>query len=305
MSSLLHEIQHRIQSKEGFATGASPEYWNREETYNRAMEKWQDEHEKIFYHLSTEDKALYREYREISAREDELLENPTLEALKEMDALEERSDELYRELYGKDWFGKLNRLDRLMSDVEQAVKSMYWSTAGEIEARDSANRRSMTAEERKNSPPDTGDELTVFAESGATSNLSSNGVDEDTEMLPGENVKPKESQLNVDTDTETPAGTEIQRTQEQGQTSQEPLQDTGITDNRFTEALKKIGVNNITGSLVDYAGIEVEQQTARTAAEARRYLRRVLKETRADPRTQASLTTWPGASTPWTTCPTP
>ena len=34
---------------------------------------------------------------------------------------------------------------------------------GEIEARDTANRRSMTAEERKNAPPDLGDENTVFA----------------------------------------------------------------------------------------------------------------------------------------------
>ena len=85
----------------------------------------------------------------------------------------------------------------------------------------------------------------------------------------------------------TPAGTEIQRTQEQGRTSQEPSQDTGITDNRFTEALKKIGVNNITGSLADYANIAEEQQTARRAAEARRNLRRVLRETRADPRESA------------------
>lgn len=169
MNSLLHEVQHVIQQKEGFAGGASPEYWNREETYNRAMEKWQDEHGKIFWNLSAEDKALYREYREISEKEDAFLKNPTLEALEEMDALEERSDELYRELYGKEWFGKLNRLDRLMSDMEQAVKSMYWSTAGEIEARDTSSRRSMTAEERKNSPPDTGDELTVFADDSGVS----------------------------------------------------------------------------------------------------------------------------------------
>ncbi|MCQ2439987.1 MAG: hypothetical protein MJ074_09515 [Oscillospiraceae bacterium] len=35
-----------------------------------------------------------------------------------------------------------------------------------------------------------------------------------------------ESSIGVDTDTETPAGTETRRTQEQGRTSQEPLQDT-------------------------------------------------------------------------------
>lgn len=40
----------------------------------------------------------------------------------------------------------------------------YIDTAGEIQARDAANRRNMTAEERKNTPPDTGDENTVFAD---------------------------------------------------------------------------------------------------------------------------------------------
>ena len=44
------------------------------------------------------------------------------------------------------------------------LNSEYENTAGEIEARDAASRRGMTAEERKNTPPDLGDENTVFAE---------------------------------------------------------------------------------------------------------------------------------------------
>ena len=79
-SAILHEIQHVIQIYEGFAPGASMEYW------------------------------------EAKAQEQGLT-----------------AEELYR------------------------------NTAGEIEARDAAARRKLTAEERKKTSPDYGDENTVFA----------------------------------------------------------------------------------------------------------------------------------------------
>lgn len=44
----------------------------------------------------------------------------------------------------------------------------YRNTAGEIEARDAASRRTLTPEERKNKAPDLGDENTVFAEDEAS-----------------------------------------------------------------------------------------------------------------------------------------
>ncbi len=43
---------------------------------------------------------------------------------------------------------------------------MYRNTAGEIEARDAASRRTLTPEERINKAPDLGDENAVFADSG-------------------------------------------------------------------------------------------------------------------------------------------
>ena len=79
-STLLHEIQHAIQHHEGFATGASPEYW------------------------------------------------------KQKTGSYDHAGELYR------------------------------NTAGEIEARDVQARREMGSEQRKKTPPDLGDENTVFAE---------------------------------------------------------------------------------------------------------------------------------------------
>lgn len=76
-STLLHEIQHAIQSKEGFARGATPEYWQ---------------------------SKIYNVYND--------------------------------KQFNKD------------------AKTLYKNTAGEIEARDVQTRRNMTAEERRNTFPE-------------------------------------------------------------------------------------------------------------------------------------------------------
>ena len=98
-----------------------------------------------------------------------------------MDTLEKRSDELYKELYSKEWFGKLSRYDRILGAAGEAVKEFYWNTAGEIEARDTAARRRMSAEERKNTPPDLGDADTVFADFDSVKYMSAEDAAYDAE----------------------------------------------------------------------------------------------------------------------------
>ena len=164
LDALMHEVQHRVQAAEGFASGTNPGYWNRGENYDRAAEKYRDNRARLLNGLSTEDLALYNEYRSAEREMGAMLDGSMLYDESRMDALEKRSDELYRELYGKEWFGKLNRYDRILGDAGEAVKEFYRSTAGEIEARDTTSRRRMTAEERKNTPPDLGDADTVFAD---------------------------------------------------------------------------------------------------------------------------------------------
>lgn len=88
--TLIHEIQHIIQSMEGFARGASPKYWK--------------------------------------------------------DRME-------------DGFSRKNA-----AGEEMLPNELYKNTAGEIEARDAAARRKLSAEERRNRMPDAGNEDTVFAE---------------------------------------------------------------------------------------------------------------------------------------------
>lgn len=169
LDALMHEVQHRVQAAEGFASGTNPGYWNRGENYDRAAEKYRANRVRLLNGLSTEDLALYNEYRSAEREMGAMLDGSMLYDESRMDALEKRSDELYKELYGKEWFGKLNRYDRILGDAGEAVKEFYRSTAGEIEARDTAARRRMSAEERKNTPPKLGDADTVFADGNATS----------------------------------------------------------------------------------------------------------------------------------------
>lgn len=161
---VLHEIQHVIQGMEGFASGTNPGFWNRGDNYDRAAEKYRDNRARLLNGLSSDDLALYDEYRSTEREMGAMLDGSMLYDESRMDALEKRSDELYKELYGKEWFGKLNRYDRILGDAGEAVKEFYRNTAGEIEARDTAARRRMSAEERKNTPPDLGDADTVFAD---------------------------------------------------------------------------------------------------------------------------------------------
>lgn len=164
LDALMHEVQHRVQAAEDFSSGTNPGYWNRGENYDRAAEKYRDNRARLLNGLSTEDRALYDEYRSTEREMGAMLDGSMLYDESRMDALEKRSDELYRELYGKEWFGKLNRYDRILGDAGEAVKEFYRNTAGEIEARDTAARRRMSAEERKNTPPELGDVDTVFAD---------------------------------------------------------------------------------------------------------------------------------------------
>ncbi len=164
LAALMHEVQHRVQATEGFAGGTNPGYWNRGENYDKAAEKYRDNRARLLNGLNTEERALYDEYRSSEREMGAMFDGSMLYDESRMDALEKRSDELYKQLYGKEWFGKLNRYDRILGDAGEAVNEFYRNTAGEIEARDTTSRRRMTTEERKNTPPDLGDADTVFAD---------------------------------------------------------------------------------------------------------------------------------------------
>mgnify|MGYP004529916207 CR=1 FL=1 len=159
-STLLHEIQHVIQGIDKTPGGASPGYWKRrmEEGYSRRendgrIAKAEKEYQRIFDSASETFKNKVREINRARLAQD-------------YDAAEAIVDELYDSEYAELW----SQLD--MADFERRNErgnelrpsDLYRNTAGEIEARDTAARRSLTAEERRNLMPKTADENTVFVE---------------------------------------------------------------------------------------------------------------------------------------------
>ncbi len=170
--TLVHEIQHAIQDVEGFASGASPEYWARREYANGDLvtERLQREYDRTLNRLSRADQNQYIRYMELERELDRLfLSDENSEDGKRYAKLETEQDALYEALYPNQWFRDLLDLSRRMTDAPGEYLRMYENTAGEIEARDAASRRRMTAEERRATMPKMADENTVFAEGGTRS----------------------------------------------------------------------------------------------------------------------------------------
>lgn len=195
--TLVHEIQHAIQNEEGFARGASPEYWARREyeTGDLVANRLRQEYDQILNGLGREDQNRYIRYTELERELQRLfLSDPDTEAGRRYDRLEAEQDAIYEKLYPNEWFRQLLDLSRRMGDTAGEYRRMYENTAGEIEARDVTARRQLTPEQRRQTMPNTGDENTVFAEAGDSysmqeptdaqqeeaDRLSLQGVDADT-----------------------------------------------------------------------------------------------------------------------------
>lgn len=165
--ALVHEIQHAIQEAEGFARGASPQYWalREYESGDLVGERLRREHDKLFRSLSQEEQNQFTRYRELDRELNRTMfaELGTEEAA-DYERYEAEQDALYAELYGNEWFRKLLDLERRMDDIPGEYRAMYTNTSGEIEARDAEARRKLTADERRAAPPDLGNEKTIFAE---------------------------------------------------------------------------------------------------------------------------------------------
>lgn len=182
--ALVHEIQHAIQEAEGFARGASPQYWARREYENGDLvgERLRREHDNLFRSLSQEEQNQFTRYRELDRELNRTMfaELGTEEAA-DYERYEAEQDALYAELYGNEWFRKLLDLERRMDDIPGEYRAMFTNTSGEIEARDAEARRKLTVDERRATPPDLGNEDTIFAQSGAGVQAS---IDYDTDNRP-------------------------------------------------------------------------------------------------------------------------
>ena len=167
-NTLIHEIQHAIQEQEGFARGANPGYWDEmiRRGYSRRkndgrIERARKEYHRIFDSAPEEFKDKVRRINRARLDGD-------------YDAAETVIDELYDSEYADLW-SQLDMAEfewRSDRGEELNAYDLYRDTAGEIEARDAAARRGLTAEERRNRKPDTGDENTVFADGGVSYSIA-------------------------------------------------------------------------------------------------------------------------------------
>ena len=178
LNSLIHEVQHAIQNREGFASGANPAYWN------RRMENGFDSRTAAERREGARLQEQYEQMREsdpqfVAAMEELDAMAPTVPRGKidlntweqiepdppEWVRYDERRDQL-EEQYGDrvwDWYSLHDSIDRNARNGGRMPTDLYRDTAGEIEARDTAKRRELTTEERRETSPDYGGEDTVFA----------------------------------------------------------------------------------------------------------------------------------------------
>lgn len=166
--TLLHEIQHIIQKYEGFQGGTSPEYWARRdyESGDRLQERLQREYSDILNGLTKEEQNDYIRYQEIDGELERLFYSEKPGDTEKYDRMDAEHDRLYEKLYPKEWFGKLLDLKRQMENPGEVYLGQYINSAGEIEARETASRRKMTAEERQNKMPDLGWDRALLTEGG-------------------------------------------------------------------------------------------------------------------------------------------
>lgn len=178
LNSLTHEVQHAIQQREGFTPGANLKYWNRklEEGYDGRDAETRREGARLreqYEQMKANDPEFMRSMEELNAMAPTVprgkVDMDTWEQVEpdppEWVRFDERRDQL-EEKYGDrvwDYFSLRDSIDRNARD-SRLPGDLYRDTAGEIEARDAAARRGLTAEERRNRKPDTGDENTVFAD---------------------------------------------------------------------------------------------------------------------------------------------
>lgn len=158
---LIHEIQHAIQNAEGFAKGSNRQYWEEKLTNGDEIQSkgFQEAREKLI------------QFQLDEANEEVLALRERLEKAGELDDGFREYDRIWEEAERRGLDKKINEYydlrenyyDQLHKPQRSVPSELYYNTAGEIEARDAANRRPMSSETRKRIKPDYGNGDTVFA----------------------------------------------------------------------------------------------------------------------------------------------
>ena len=158
---LIHEIQHAIQNAEGFAKGSNRQYWEEKLTNGDEIQSkgFQEAREKLIQF------QLDEANEEVLALRDQLEKAGELDdGFREYDRIWEEAERRVLDKKINEYYDlRENYYDQLHKPQRSVPSELYYNTAGEIEARDAANRRPMSSETRKRIKPDYGNGDTVFA----------------------------------------------------------------------------------------------------------------------------------------------
>ena len=161
---LIHEIQHAIQNAEGFAKGSNRQYWEEKLTNGDEIQSkgFQEAREKLIQF------QLDEANEEVLALRDQLEKAGELnDGFREYDRIWEEAERRGLDKKINEYYDlRENYYDQLHKPQRSVPSELYYNTAGEIEARDAANRRPMSGETRKRIKPDYGNGDTVFANGG-------------------------------------------------------------------------------------------------------------------------------------------
>ena len=174
--TLIHEIQHAIQHIEGFANGSNVMYWanapaeSKPGTLAYAESVRKKLGEKILSSASPEFVQAFREYNRGDIEYSDIENGNFTE--EELDMLWDY-DEADREVA------------YLLEHKGRTDEDLYYSTAGEIEARDASKRLDYTDEQRKNTRPDIDRTDVVFADDGKSYSVSNDYKQQVDDVLNG------------------------------------------------------------------------------------------------------------------------
>lgn len=183
---LIHEIQHAIQDIENFARGASPEFWENKiaQGFDTRTEYVKQQETELLEKIKKKRHENRDFIEDIEFLVDSTPNKPrgkvdweTLEQIEE-DPPEWRSFDRRREQLAKEYgeeevfeyMEAISNLERLRHTMDRYdAYALYMFTAGEIEARDTASRLELDAEQRKNNRPNIDEEVVVFADDSTVS----------------------------------------------------------------------------------------------------------------------------------------
>lgn len=161
--TLVHEIQHAIQTAEGFSGGSSPEYWENARIDAELAASAARENLRLWLQdIGYQDYVRQSMDRVVAG---EITLDQHWENLQRFKETSSRSREIAA---SEQEVARYEERLRELDQMGRTAQELYQNTAGEIEARDAAQRRQLTPEQRREAMPNTGNENTVFVDSLGT-----------------------------------------------------------------------------------------------------------------------------------------